>query len=59
MTTIKTTINTANGDEIKVAVENTENYGVIAEFSGNVFTVKEIEKLLSHMKYLDNLEDEE
>ena len=59
MTTIKTIINTALGDEIKEAVENTEEYGVVAEFSGKYFTLKEIEKLLSHMKYLDNLEDDE
>ena len=59
MTTIKTTVDTANGDEIEVDVENTGEYGVVAEFLGNIFTLKEIEKLLSHMKYLDNLEDDE
>lgn len=67
-TTINTTILSLEQDE----VDKMENYiehstvvrhqgynGVVVEFLGKTFAISEIEKLLSHMKYLDNLEDDE
>ena len=68
MTTINTTILSLN----KNPNEEEENFlvhdavvsyqgfdGVVVEFLGNTFQIGEIENLLSHMKYLDNLEGEE
>ena len=68
MTTINTKILSLNKNsdeemenyfEHNVVVSYKEHEGVVVEMVGKTFQIEEIEKLLSHMKYLDNLEGEE
>ena len=67
MTTINTTIlsmnlntdeESENYDEYDAVVSHQGYDGVVVEFLGKTFQIEEIEKLLSHMRYLDNLEGE-